>query len=148
MKELIDYAKSFIGVPYIYGGQNPAFGVDCSELVQEILRSIGLDPKGDQTAQMLYDYFQLNGHVTDSPKPGALLFYGQSAEKITHIAFAISDNQLIEAGGGDSTTTSLEAASHKAAFVRIRPVTHRKDLIAILYPIYPDFVNQLEMPIG
>ena len=52
----INYAKLFIGKPYLWGGEGPE-GYDCSGFIQEVLSCIGLDPKGDQTAQGLYNYF-------------------------------------------------------------------------------------------
>jgi cell wall-associated NlpC family hydrolase len=59
MDLLIQYAMSFIGVPYRWGGSNPITGFDCSGLVQEILKSVYMDPPGDQTAEALYQYFLL-----------------------------------------------------------------------------------------
>jgi cell wall-associated NlpC family hydrolase len=135
MKTLIDYAKSFIGKPYIWGGEGPT-GFDCSGLVQEILRSVGEDPKGDQTAQAIHDYFLINGAVTSKCLPGALCFYGKSNLSITHIAFAIDYYRIVEAGGGDSTCTSEQSANKKSAMVRMRPHNFRKDLQAMIIPEY------------
>lgn len=148
IESLISYAKSFIGLPYIWGGSHPSQGYDCSGLVQEILASVGMDPKLDQTAQMLADYFLLNGVEVWEPKPGALAFYGKNKEHITHVAFCISPFLLIEAGGGDSTCTSVDKAIAKKAFVRIRPTGHRSDRVLILMPNYADWVRQLELPLG
>jgi len=145
MNELISYAKSFIGVPYIYGGEHPAKGFDCSGLVQEILRSVGLDPKFDQSAQMLNDYFMIEGKKLWEPQAGALIFYGKSEESISHVAFCISNTQLIEAGGGDSSCKDIPSAVAKGAFVRIRPIDHRKDRVNILLPAYHDWMTQMSL---
>ena len=56
-KELmIQYSKTFIGKPYRWGGEG-VLGFDCSGFIQEVLSCVGFDPKGDQTAQGLYNYF-------------------------------------------------------------------------------------------
>lgn len=134
MELLIQYAMSFIGVPYKWGGENPISGFDCSGLVQEILRSVGLDPPGDQTAQMLYMHFLKDSY--DAKDAGALAFYGESLRKITHIAMMIDPLRIIEAGGGGSKTKTKEDADLANAFVRIRPLNHRSDLLAVLMPNY------------
>jgi cell wall-associated NlpC family hydrolase len=139
IKTLTDYAKRFIGLPYIFGGQHPAQGYDCSGLVQHILQSVGVDPQGDQTAMTLYNYFSEFGKIS-TPQAGALSFYGRNVASITHIAFMVSEFQLVEAGGGYSTTTDIQKSIEAEAFVRMRPFGHRKDLVAVLMPTYPTWV--------
>lgn len=129
------YAMSFLGTPYKWGGANPIEGMDCSGLVQEVLRSVGMDPPGDQTAQSLYEHFNKQGQ--NQVGPGALVFYGSDLKKITHVAFCIDDNHCIEAGGGGALTLTREDAARKSAFVRIRPVKNRKDVVAVVMPSYP-----------
>src|SRR5690349_8553607 len=118
-----NYALSFLGRPYLWGGDDPMEGFDCSGLVQEILESIGFDPDGDQTAQSLYEYFALHGTNIGIPQRGALAFYGKEIKKITHVAFCINSFQIIEAGGGGSATINIKEASRQNAFVRIRPIS-------------------------
>lgn len=135
MNFLIQYAMSFLGVPYRWGGENPITGLDCSGLVQEILKSVGMDPPGDQTAQALFNHFvkvSRSGEFCE----GAIAFYGSSMNKITHVAFMIDSFRVIEAGGGGSLTLTKEDASHQNAFVRIRPVKHRQDFLTTLNPVY------------
>jgi cell wall-associated NlpC family hydrolase len=139
INSLVDYAKRFIGLPYIFGGQHPAQGYDCSGFVQHLLQSVGIDPKGDQTAMTLYNHFSEFGKIS-LPRVGALTFYGKNVASITHIAFMISEHQIIEAGGGHSTTTDIQKAIADEAFIRIRPFGHRQDLVAILMPDYPLWV--------
>ena len=132
----IDYAKTFLGLPYIWGGSHPSQGFDCSGLVQEILASVGLDPQGDQTAQTLMDGIEGSCVPYLKPTAGCVLFFGLSKRNISHVAFAISDLHMIEAGGGGSSCITVRDAVQKGAFVRIRPISHRKDLMAILMPRY------------
>lgn len=142
MIDLITYAMRFIGVPYKWGGSTPMDGFDCSGFVQWILESVGADPKGDQTAQGLHDILLKQGAlVINAPKAGALCFYGPTNVALSHVSFCISDHQIVEAGGGDHTTTNLDEAIRKAACVRLRPVTHRKDLRVYLFPNYPLWVT-------
>ena len=130
--KISDYAKSFIGVPYIYGGNNPIVGMDCSGLVCECLKAVGiLSSHSDFTAQGLYEHF-VNIGYPEFAKSDAdfILFFGSSRSKISHVAIGIDDKLMIESGGGDSLTTTIEAAKKLNAFVRIRPI--RKDLIIVI----------------
>lgn len=132
---MIEYAMCFVGTAYKWGGANPVEGFDCSGFIQEALASIGLDPRGDQTAQAMYDYFKHSSLRIQAT--GALAFYGESDAKITHIALMLNDHQIIEAGGGGSKTITRDDAAKQSAFVRVRPFGHRKDLVAVLMPSYP-----------
>lgn len=131
----VKYAWTFLGSLYRWGGDDPS-GWDCSGLVQEILASVGLDPKGDQTAQMLYEHFKDNAIdiSTFDPYDGCVVFYGSSLDKITHVGFAIGNGLMIEAGGGGSRTKTEQDAINQNAFVRIRPVNNRRDLLIACDP--------------
>jgi len=129
IKHMLTYAQSLLGAPYIWGGNGPFF--DCSGFVQEVLASVGVDPAGDQTAQALYDTCKAREWPSQFAH-GSLLFYGKSRDKITHVAILLNDSLMIEAGGGDSSTLTLEDAIKKGAMVRQRPI--RKNFIAVLKP--------------
>jgi len=131
---VIHYAFSLIGINYLWGGANPLEGFDCSGLVLELLKSEGKFPYyDDTTSQGLYLYLKSNGYTkTGFAETGCIVFYGKSVNDITHVAYCIGEGKVIEAAGGNRTTVSKKIAEAQNAFVRIRPVGYRKDLIAIL----------------
>lgn len=136
---LIQYAMSFLGKPYIYTGNNPVVGFDCSGLISEVLRSAGkVRWNEDLNAQMIYDKFSAETGMTwNVIQPGALAFYGKDFTRITHVGMFIdSRGRIIEAGGGDSTTTTVEKAGLRNAFVRIRMYDYRSDYLGSLKPVY------------
>jgi cell wall-associated NlpC family hydrolase len=138
MNTLRDYAMSFVGQPYRWGGDDPINGFDCSGLVQEILASVGMDPLADQTADALYRLWKAKG--TPQRTLGALAFYGTEA-RVTHVAFLLDGNRIVEAGGGGSKTLTKEDAANQNAYVRIRPVDNRKDLVGVYFVAYPSWVK-------
>lgn len=133
-KTLYDYAMSFIGRPYYWGGCTPMTGFDCSGFVLELLKACGLiEPKKDLTAQNIWSSFM----DKNQPSFGALAFYGRDASNITHVGFCLDDSTIIEAGGGGVDTTTLQRAVERQAFIRLRPIYYRKDFLLTTTPPYP-----------
>lgn len=133
------YAMKLVGTPYKYGGENPMSGFDCSGLVIELYKSMGILPHGfDGTAQKIYNLFEMNS-THNSYGIGSLVFYGESVTKITHVAMMLDKSQpwrIIEAGSGTSKTLTKDDADNSNAYVRIRPIGYRSDKVAILRPNY------------
>ncbi len=128
---LYDYAIRQIGLPYRWGGSNALTGYDCSGLVCELLQSVGVLPfKSDLGSQALYDKFP----IVVTPNFGSLVFFGSP---IDHVGFCLNDKLMLEAGGGDHTTVTREAAEKQGASVRIRPISYRKELVGFRHPTYP-----------
>lgn len=141
LKTLVQYAKSFLGLNYLWGGANPLTGFDCSGLVDELLESAGIGLSLKPNAQGLYNHFMKFG-VGNIREAGSLIFYGKSEQAISHVAFMIDANRVIEAGHGTSTITSKEAAALNGSFVRIRPYNYRGDIVGYIKPNYPEWINK------
>jgi hypothetical protein len=78
--------------------------------------------------------------MSNNQGPGALVFYGRDVNSITHIAFMLDKNKIIEASGGGSRNVDRDTALKLGGFVRIRPMSMRKDVVAVLMPKYPEWV--------
>lgn len=132
-KILYDYAMQFVGIPYRWGGDDPMDGMDCSGFCIELLQSAGAFPQGqDTTAQGLYEKYK--DKKQEHGSFGYLVFFGKGANVITHVGFCLDHMRMIEAGGGRSTTTNREAAARQNAYIRIRPIRSRKDLVGFVNP--------------
>ncbi len=130
-----DYAMSMVGKPYLWGGDDPMGGLDCSGLVIELLKALGAAPEQDMTAQGLFKFFQDRSDFNKQTF-GSLAFYGRDVQNISHVAFCLSNRLVVEAGGGGSRITTLSEAIKYNAYVRVRPITYRKDLVFVLRPLY------------
>lgn len=129
------YAMEHVGLPYRWGGDDPVHGYDCSGLVLELLKSVGVvEPSFDTTAEGLYNMFK--AEHTEKSGFGVLAFYG-SQRGINHVAFCLNERECIEAGGGTHVVTSDDSAARNNAFIRIRPIRYRKDFVGFRYPKYP-----------
>lgn len=134
-------AVQYLGVPYLWGGDSPK-GFDCSGFVQYVLQAVGQDPKHDQTSQDLYDKIIRQYEWKSGLREDSILFFGESTSQITHTAIALNNDLMIEAGGGDRTCKSIKRAIEMNAFVRIRPIINREDLVAALIPQYKEKLNE------
>jgi len=127
-------AKKHFNKPYIWGGDNPLKGFDCSGLIVECGKSIGILPRqGDWTAQMLYARWLANEIVY--PQPGDLVFWGNSDKtKIVHVEIVISNELSLGASGGGSNNKDLQDAIEQDAYIKIRPFKSRPYIKAFLNP--------------
>ncbi len=145
MDTLRSYAMSFVGTPYRWGGDDPT-GFDCSGLCIELLQSVGMFPhKKDTTAQGLWRKFQAEG-LGPQLGFGALVFFGKSESKITHVGFMLDGWRMLEAGGGGSKTMTLVDAVKQNAFIRVRPLAIRRDLVAVAMPKYQKLTDMGSEP--
>lgn len=137
-KVLYDYALSFLGTPYRWGGATPLDGLDCSGLVVELLKSVGLiTHSSDYSSQSLFNAFSKTWPQIPSPKFGAIAFFGRSLSQISHVSFCLDQYRMLEASGGSSKTTTKAQAVIDQAFVKIRPVQSRRDFLCTHMPSYP-----------
>jgi len=127
--DMLEYAKSFIGTNYKWGGKTKESGYDCSGFVSEVIKSEGLLPNNAiMSSQMLYDYLSSSQNIQiGNSLIGAesILFFGESTEKIKHVAIAFNKDKMIEAGGEGRIDTDK-------GMVRVRRISNRNDLVASL----------------
>lgn len=133
---LYDYLMQQIGKPYISGGDDPVGGYDCSGLACEFLRAASMVRFDYRTnAQGLFEKFMKEG-MTGVYGRFALSFYGESPLAIVHVGICLDDKLMVEAGGGDHTTTTVAEDIRRNAFVRVRAIKYRKDFLAVIMPRY------------
>ena len=129
----VRYAWTFLGLPYHWGGDDPIRGFDCSGLVIEVLKSVGLlPPNYDTTANGLY--IRYASKVVAQGYAGCLLFWFNSQMIATHIELMVDDYHAIGASGGGSSTTSQQAAIDQNAYVKLRPINYRGQGYKIVDP--------------
>jgi cell wall-associated NlpC family hydrolase len=86
---VVDAAKKYLGVPYVFGGEN-ASGMDCSGLVQKVYSDVGIDMPRLVSGQM-----KMGTEVASlaEAQPGDLIVTGGG----DHILIYAGDNKIIHA---------------------------------------------------
>lgn len=123
----------YANAPYRWASNGP-YSFDCSGLVLKVLSDVGIFLP-DMTAQDIYNYFsKKEGGTMVNPEIDCLLFFGRDVNNISHVAIAISDKYMWEAGGSgrESIKMTVEELAKKDARVRIKPISNRKDLAAVI----------------
>ena len=125
---------SFHGKPYLWGGDDPMAGFDCSGLVMEALQSVGMIKRGlDYTAAGLYNMFR--SRVVDTPKAGCLVFwYDSHGGNIIHVEMCVDKYYVVGASGGGRATDSLQDAIDQNAYVKMSPINYRGSNYIIVDP--------------
>jgi pimeloyl-ACP methyl ester carboxylesterase/cell wall-associated NlpC family hydrolase len=98
----LERIKSFVGIPYQWGGRSP-YGYDCSGLAQTFWSFLGVSIPRDADQQ-----FVAGKIVKGKARPGDLLFFGGDdanladarTQRITHVAISLGGDDLIHANGG------------------------------------------------
>lgn len=90
--ELCEYAKQFLGNPYVWGGTSLTNGADCSGFVLSIYAKYGISLPHSSRAQATMG----TGISMSDAKPGDLVFYSKGG-RINHVAIYIGGGQVIHA---------------------------------------------------
>lgn len=91
-QKVVDFAKKFIGTPYVTGGSNLYSGVDCSGFTQQVYKNFGVNLERTSRSQ-----YACNGYSVSKSdlKAGDLVFYGY--DSVCHVAIYTGNNQVIHA---------------------------------------------------
>lgn len=93
----VSLARTFLGVPYRWGGTDPSSGLDCSGLVQLVYRRLGVDlPRTSQQQQ----HSGTEVASLSQARPGDLVFFGEPAH---HVGIYVGDGRMIDAPHTGST---------------------------------------------
>jgi peptidoglycan DL-endopeptidase CwlO len=108
----VKYAESQIGVPYVWGGETPGSGFDCSGLVQWAWNKAGiLIPRTTQTQWPALHHVPLS-----ALQPGDLLFYYNldGDHQVDHVVMYV--------GSGPWGTNTIIAAARTGVPVALAPI--------------------------
>jgi len=111
LNQVVETAAAYLGVPYVWGGERPSIGLDCSGLLQYIYRQHGVNLPHYSGYQA-----QMGIPVPASEiAPGDLIAFGSP---VHHVGMYIGDGLFIH-------------APRTGDVVRITPLSTRRDVATI-----------------
>lgn len=119
-RELVRYAKTFLGTPYKYGASDPEKGFDCSGFLYYIFQHYHVKPPRSS-----YNYEHVGQTVSlQKALPGDLiLFRGEHSSRIGHIGIITSNKEELSfihaAGSGTGVIMSTFSGYYKRQFVKV-----------------------------
>jgi cell wall-associated NlpC family hydrolase len=109
---ILSAGSAYLGVPYRWGGTDPATGLDCSGFVQRVFGDLGID-----LPRVSRDQAKVGTEVPSlaQAQPGDLIAFGRPT--VTHIAIYAGDGKIMH-------------APHTGAVVSVTPI-RRNDIASI-----------------
>ena len=117
--QIVEYAKTFIGVPYVYGGSSPS-GFDCSGFTSYIYKQFGVNlyrVANDQAK---------NGYVVERDEliPGDIILFARNGSYINHVGIYVGNNSFIHAPqtGRNVEITSMASGYYDRCYFGARRI--------------------------
>lgn len=112
---IVASAKKYLGVPYVWGGTDPAKGLDCSGLVQRAYKDLGYD-----LPRVSYQQAEAGRPVASmaQAQPGDILAFGSP---VNHVGIYVGDGKMIEAPRPGKDVRIADVPSTPTAIRRIVP---------------------------
>jgi cell wall-associated NlpC family hydrolase len=118
--EIVELAKTFMGVPYVFGGTTPS-GFDCSGFLQYVFKMYGIN------IPRLADEQYLLGTPakTSQLSVGDLVFFSTYLEGASHCGFYVGDGKFLHTSSSRGVRIdSLNDSYWKPKFLGGKKITH------------------------
>jgi len=116
--QIIEYAKQFAGVPYVYGGSSPK-GFDCSGFTKYVYAKfkISLPRSAD-------DYSSVGTQVSRTDlKPGDILLFDRYGNGLLgHVGIYLGNDQFIHASSSQKKVVIMRLSGYRAKYLGARRV--------------------------
>ncbi|MGL4484829.1 MAG: NlpC/P60 family protein, partial [Anaerovoracaceae bacterium] len=96
--EIVNYAKKFLGNPYVWGGNSLTKGIDCSGYTKEVYKHFGIS-----IPRTTYDQVKAGKEVKKSEiQKGDLVFNSGTRERPEHVTIYYGNGKVIHASDPSS----------------------------------------------
>jgi cell wall-associated NlpC family hydrolase len=119
-------ADRYVGVPYVWGGNTPQSGFDCSGFTKYVFHSQGVElPRTSRDQARAGDGVPLD---FGAMRPGDMIFFAEPGEAVSHVAIYVGNGQIIHASSAAGRVGYLDLNGDRADWylqnmVAVRRVT-------------------------
>jgi cell wall-associated NlpC family hydrolase len=119
-------AESYLGEKYVYGGETPRGGFDCSGFVQYVFGRHGVDlPRTSR--QQAGAGRGLSGKIA-ALKPGDLMLFSSKGGRVDHVAIYAGDNRILHSSAGAGGVVYDDLSTPRGKWYLARHVASRRVL--------------------
>ena len=113
--KVLDAVQKYLGLPYIWGGNDPAQGLDCSSFVQNVYKDLGFT-----LPRVTWDQMNSGTEVASmaEAQPGDLLFSHDGG----HVAIYLGNGKAVDAPQPGQTIAIRDAWETDANLTTIRRI--------------------------
>jgi soluble lytic murein transglycosylase-like protein len=115
--DVVASARKYLGVPYVFGGNDPKTGLDCSSLVQRAYADLGV-----KLPRIAADQARQGTAVASlaAARPGDLVFFGTPAH---HVGIYAGDGKMVDAPRAGKTVGLHNLWGTPSAIRRVLPTS-------------------------
>lgn len=132
-QDVVDAARKYLGVPYLWGGTDPAKGLDCSGLVQRVFADLGV-----KVPRTVADQRHAGTAVASmaEARPGDLLVYDSPRSPSgRHIGIYVGDGQMLHAPSKGQDVRISPVWPDVTAIRRVVPAEGATQPVAAAQPV-------------
>ena len=119
-------ADSYLGKKYLYGGEAPGDGFDCSGFVQYVFGRHGVNLP--RMSRQQAGAGQALSREIASLKPGDLMLFSSKGGRVDHVAIYAGNNQILHSSAGTGGVVYDDLSAPRGKWYLARHVFSRRVL--------------------
>jgi cell wall-associated NlpC family hydrolase len=119
-------ADSYLGRKYVYGGETPAAGFDCSGFVQYVFGRHGVVLP--RTSREQAGAGRVLSRKVASLKPGDLMLFSSKGGRVDHVAIYAGNNKILHSSAGAGGVVYDDLSTSRGKWYLARHVASRRVL--------------------